>query len=108
MLVAPLSAAIGLDVDVVFVVGLAEDLVPGRLSEDALLPERVRALNRRAAAAAARASSTGSTGTCSPHSRAAPECCGVVPARRPAPEQQPAAVAVAAAVAAGAVRPAAA
>jgi hypothetical protein len=30
--------------DVVFVVGLAEELVPGRLREDALLPERVRAL----------------------------------------------------------------
>jgi ATP-dependent helicase/nuclease subunit B len=44
VLVAPLSAAIGLDADVVFIVGLAEDLVPGRLSEDALLPERVRAL----------------------------------------------------------------
>ena len=44
VLVAPLSAAIGLDADVVFVVGLAEDLVPGRLGEDALLPERVREL----------------------------------------------------------------
>jgi len=44
VLVAPLGSAIGLDVDVVFVVGLAEELVPGRLREDALLPERVRAL----------------------------------------------------------------
>jgi RecB family exonuclease len=44
VLVAPLSAAIGLDADLVVVVGLAEDLVPGRLREDALLPERVRAL----------------------------------------------------------------
>jgi ATP-dependent helicase/nuclease subunit B len=44
VLVAPLSAAVGLDADVVFVVGLAEDLVPGRLREDALLPDRVRAL----------------------------------------------------------------
>lgn len=44
VLVAPLSAAVGLDADVVFVVGLAEDLVPGRLREDALLPERVREL----------------------------------------------------------------
>jgi hypothetical protein len=44
VLVAPLSAAIGLEADVVFVVGLAEDLVPGRLSEEALLPERVREL----------------------------------------------------------------
>jgi ATP-dependent helicase/nuclease subunit B len=42
--VAPLGSAIGLDADVVFVVGLAEELVPGRLREDALLPERVRAL----------------------------------------------------------------
>ncbi|WP_041289454.1 PD-(D/E)XK nuclease family protein [Kribbella flavida] len=42
VLVAPLSASIGLSVDVVFVVGLAEDLYPGRLHEDALLPHRVR------------------------------------------------------------------
>lgn len=42
VLVAPLSAAIGLDVDVVYVVGLAEDTYPGRLSEDALLLETVR------------------------------------------------------------------
>jgi RecB family exonuclease len=44
VLVAPLSAAIGLDADTVFVVGLAEDAVPGRISEDALLPDRVREL----------------------------------------------------------------
>ncbi|MBA2574630.1 MAG: PD-(D/E)XK nuclease family protein [Nocardioidaceae bacterium] len=42
VLVAPLSAAVGLDVDVVYVVGLAEDTYPGRLHEDALLLERVR------------------------------------------------------------------
>ena len=42
VLVAPLSAAIGLDADVVYVVGLSEDLYPGRLRPDALLPERVR------------------------------------------------------------------
>lgn len=42
VLVAPLSAAVGLDVDVVYVVGLAEDAYPGRLHEDALLLERVR------------------------------------------------------------------
>jgi len=40
--VAPLSASVGLDVDVVYVVGLAEDIVPGRLHEDALLPEHAR------------------------------------------------------------------
>jgi hypothetical protein len=44
VLVAPLSSAIGLDADVVFVVGVSEDLVPGRRSEDALLPEQARAL----------------------------------------------------------------
>jgi hypothetical protein len=44
VLMAPLGSAIGLDADVVFAVGLAEELVPGRLREDALLPERVRAL----------------------------------------------------------------
>lgn len=44
VLVAPLSAAVGLDADFVFVVGLAEGVVPGRLREDALLPDRVRAL----------------------------------------------------------------
>ncbi len=42
VLVAPVSAAVGLDLDVVYVIGLAEDIVPGRLHEDALLPERVR------------------------------------------------------------------
>ena len=44
VLVAPLGSAIGLDADAVFVAGLAEELVPGRLREDALLPERIRAL----------------------------------------------------------------
>ena len=44
VLVGPLGSAIGLDVDVVFVAGLAEGMVPGRLHEDGLLPERVRAL----------------------------------------------------------------
>ena len=42
VLVAPLSASIGLDLDVVYVVGLSEDVYPGRLHEDPLLPERVR------------------------------------------------------------------
>jgi hypothetical protein len=40
--VAPLSAAIGLDADIVYVVGLAEDSYPGRPAEDALLSEAVR------------------------------------------------------------------
>src|SRR5690606_36704300 len=44
VLLAPLSAAIGLDADVVFVVGLAEDVVPGPVREDALLPDRARTL----------------------------------------------------------------
>ncbi len=44
VLVGPLGSAIGLDADVVFVVGLAEGMVPGRLHEDGLLPERVRSL----------------------------------------------------------------
>ncbi len=42
VLVGPLSAAVGLDVDAVFVVGLAEDLVPGQIGADAVLPDRVR------------------------------------------------------------------
>jgi len=42
VLVAPLSAAVGLAVDVVYAVGLAEDAYPGRLREDALLLEQVR------------------------------------------------------------------
>lgn len=41
-LVAPVSAAIGLDVDHVYVCGLAEGTFPGRLREDALLPEKAR------------------------------------------------------------------
>lgn len=40
--VGPLSSAIGLDLDAVFVVGLSEDLYPGRMHEDALVSERVR------------------------------------------------------------------
>jgi RecB family exonuclease len=44
--VAPLSAAIGLDVDVVYAVGLAEDIYPGRLHPDALLPEEARDASR--------------------------------------------------------------
>jgi len=42
VLVAPISAAIGLDLDVVYLVGLSEDLYPGRLRPDALLPDRAR------------------------------------------------------------------
>ncbi len=44
VLVAPVTSAIGLDLDVVYLVGLAEDLFPGRLRDDSLLPERVRVL----------------------------------------------------------------
>ncbi|MVA74488.1 PD-(D/E)XK nuclease family protein [Auraticoccus sp. F435] len=43
VLVAPLSAAVGLDLDHVFLVGLSEDLYPGRQREDALLPAAARA-----------------------------------------------------------------
>jgi len=42
VLVAPVTSAIGLDLDVVIVVGLSEDLYPGRLPDDSLLPERIR------------------------------------------------------------------
>lgn len=41
--VGPLSSAVGLDLDDVFVVGLAEDAYPGRPRQDALLSDRVRA-----------------------------------------------------------------
>ena len=41
--VAPISQAVGLDADVVHVVGLSEDLYPGRARSDALVPDRVRA-----------------------------------------------------------------
>ena len=40
--VGPVSAAVGLDLDAVFVVGLAEDGYPGRLHEDALLNDTAR------------------------------------------------------------------
>ncbi|WP_097187133.1 PD-(D/E)XK nuclease family protein [Ornithinimicrobium cerasi] len=43
VLVAPVEQAVGLDLDVVHVLGLAEDLCPGTLREDSLLPERARA-----------------------------------------------------------------
>ena len=42
--VAPLSAAGVLDVDAVFVAGLAEDAYPGRAALDPLLPDEVRAV----------------------------------------------------------------
>ncbi|MEL7974350.1 PD-(D/E)XK nuclease family protein [Isoptericola sp. F-RaC21] len=42
VLVAPPSSAVGLDLDTVVVVGLSEDLYPGRPRTDALLPEVVR------------------------------------------------------------------
>src|SRR5690606_8940659 len=42
VLVAPLDHAVGLDLDAVYVLGLAEDLCPGTLREDSLLPERAR------------------------------------------------------------------
>ncbi|MEP7088481.1 MAG: PD-(D/E)XK nuclease family protein, partial [Nocardioidaceae bacterium] len=40
--VGPVSAAVGLDLDAVFVVGLAEDGYPGRLHEEALLNDTAR------------------------------------------------------------------
>lgn len=40
--VGPLSAAVGLDVDRVHVVGMSEDLYPGQVTQDALMSERVR------------------------------------------------------------------
>jgi RecB family exonuclease len=45
VLVAPITHAIGLDCDVIYLVGLCEDLFPGRLRDDSLLPERVRELS---------------------------------------------------------------
>jgi len=48
VLVAPVTHAIGLDLDSVYLVGLSEDLFPGRLTDDSLLPERVRALSHGA------------------------------------------------------------
>ena len=44
VLVAPVTHAIGLDCDVIYLVGLSEDLFPGRLRDDSLLPERAREL----------------------------------------------------------------
>lgn len=40
--VGPVESAIGLDLDVVIVCGMSEDIYPGRLSDDPLLPETVR------------------------------------------------------------------
>lgn len=42
VLVAPVAQAVGLDLDVVHVLGLSEDLYPGRPSPNAVLPEEVR------------------------------------------------------------------
>lgn len=41
--VGPISASVGLELDRAYLVGLAEDLYPGRVAEDALLPNAVRA-----------------------------------------------------------------
>ena len=41
--VGPISAAVGMDLDKVFILGLAEDGYPGRLHEDALLNGKLRA-----------------------------------------------------------------
>ncbi|QGG41839.1 PD-(D/E)XK nuclease family protein [Aeromicrobium yanjiei] len=43
VLVAPISAAVGLELDVIYLVGLSEDTYPGKLREDALLSRRARA-----------------------------------------------------------------
>ena len=40
--VGPLSSAIGLDLDKVYVLGLAEDLYPGRVQPDPLIPDQIR------------------------------------------------------------------
>jgi RecB family exonuclease len=42
VLVAPLSFAIGLDLDLVVVVGMAEGTLPARVADDSLLPDRER------------------------------------------------------------------
>ena len=107
VLVAPLSDAIGLDVDVVFVVGLADDLVPGRLRRGRAAAGAGPRAHRRAVAALARSARPAAPAPAR-RVRGGTGVHRVVPARRPAPDQQPAAVAVAAAVAAGAVRSAAA
>jgi ATP-dependent helicase/nuclease subunit B len=43
--VGPISAAAGLNAEVVYVVGLSDDQYPGRFAEDALLPDEARALS---------------------------------------------------------------
>ena len=42
VLVAPLSFAVGLDLDVVVVLGMAEGTLPARVADDSLLPDRER------------------------------------------------------------------
>ena len=46
--VAPLSDAVGSDVDLVFIVGMAEGLLPTRRGDDPLLPDEARALTNGA------------------------------------------------------------
>ncbi|WP_290808117.1 PD-(D/E)XK nuclease family protein [Herbiconiux sp.] len=41
---APISASVGLSTDITYVVGLAEDSFPGRLTPDPILPDSVRRL----------------------------------------------------------------
>ncbi|TPW72896.1 PD-(D/E)XK nuclease family protein [Schumannella sp. 10F1B-5-1] len=42
VVVGPISDAVGLDLDRIFVLGLSDDLYPGRLTADPLIPDRIR------------------------------------------------------------------
>ena len=82
---APLSASIGLSADIVYVVGLAEDLYPGRVHEDALLPHRVREAAAPELASSPRSARREATAPAGRVLRRIAEGGRVVPARRPAP-----------------------
>ena len=80
ILMGHVSLGLGLDLDRVFVCGLAEGTFPARVRDDSLLPDADRRATDGVLPLRASTASTTTTGACSPRSRAAGD------ARAPLPE----------------------
>ena len=79
VLVGSVEMGIGLDLDLVVVLGLAEGSFPATVRDDSLLPDHERAPRRRRAAAARPTASSASTASSSPPSPARAASCSCVP-----------------------------